>query len=128
MSGRTPSELDRWADAFDSAWNSPQTVSNLRCPTCSVGGELHLLYVLDEVEASHGMFCVLVWCVFNGAPAGRGKSACRCPPCPQGPRERPQLSPCGRRVTRVLQASARSTTRPWSAALGRLGRRVAKHD
>jgi hypothetical protein len=72
MSGPTSSELDRWADAFDSAWNDPQIVSNLKCPTCSAEGELHLLYVLDDVEASHGMFAF--WCAvcLTGFPPGIG--------------------------------------------------------
>lgn len=72
MSRPTPSELNLWADAFDSAWNDPEIVPSLACPTCSTGGQLHLLYVLEEVDAAHGMFAF--WCAacLTGFPPGVG--------------------------------------------------------
>lgn len=67
-------EFDRWAEAFDRAWSDPRLVDEMECPTCGVSA-LHLVYVLDELEASHGMFAF--WCdaCLTGFPPGMGPVA-----------------------------------------------------
>lgn len=72
MNRLSASEWDEWADVFDFAWQHPQTTASLKCPNCATVGELHLLYVLEEVDASHGMYAF--WCsaCLVGFPPGIG--------------------------------------------------------
>ncbi len=67
----TSREFERWVEAFDQAWQEPLAVARLACPTCSAL-DLHLVYVVDEPDAPHGMFAF--WCgnCLTGFPPNMG--------------------------------------------------------
>lgn len=67
-------EFNRWAEAFDRTWNDPDSIDGLWCPTCSTPA-LNLVYVVDELEASHGMFAFWCGACLTGFPPGVGPVA-----------------------------------------------------
>lgn len=64
-------EFERWSETFDRAWREPRLLNEMECPSCG-SRALNLLYILQDLDASHGMFAF--WCdvCLTGFPPGMG--------------------------------------------------------